>query len=150
MDCSPPGSSVHGDSPGKNTGVGCHFLSPGELPDPGIEPASPALAELFTVAPPGKPFLEAAPKPQARGFSSEGDVWAVGGVAGERGCHWSSVGLQNVSRQVVVISTEQRAPGQGHHVGPWKFSHPTPDLPNQTFWGLCLFKPPCDSEAREV
>ena len=24
MDCSPPGSSVHGDSPGKDTGVGCH------------------------------------------------------------------------------------------------------------------------------
>ena len=23
MDCSPPGSSVHGDSLGKNTGVGC-------------------------------------------------------------------------------------------------------------------------------
>ena len=26
MNCSLPGSSVHGDSPGKNTGVGCHFL----------------------------------------------------------------------------------------------------------------------------
>ena len=26
MDCSSPGSSVHGDSPGKNTGVGCHIL----------------------------------------------------------------------------------------------------------------------------
>ena len=26
MDCSLPGSSVHGDSPGKNTGVGCHAL----------------------------------------------------------------------------------------------------------------------------
>ena len=25
MDCSPPGSSVPGNSPGKNTGVGCHF-----------------------------------------------------------------------------------------------------------------------------
>ena len=24
MDCSPPGSSVHGDSPGKNAGVDCH------------------------------------------------------------------------------------------------------------------------------
>ena len=24
MDCSPPGSSVHGDSPGKNIGVSCH------------------------------------------------------------------------------------------------------------------------------
>ena len=29
-DCSPPGSSVHGDSPGKNTGVGCHFLLQGK------------------------------------------------------------------------------------------------------------------------
>ena len=26
VDCSPLGSSVHGDFPGKNTGVGCHFL----------------------------------------------------------------------------------------------------------------------------
>ena len=26
MDYSPPGFSVHGDSPGKNTGVGCHAL----------------------------------------------------------------------------------------------------------------------------
>ena len=26
MDCSPPDSSVHGASPGKNTGVGCHAL----------------------------------------------------------------------------------------------------------------------------
>ena len=26
MDCSPPGSSVHGILPGKNTGEGCHFL----------------------------------------------------------------------------------------------------------------------------
>ena len=29
MDCSPPGSSVHGDSPGKNTGVGWHALLQG-------------------------------------------------------------------------------------------------------------------------
>ena len=26
MDCSPAGSSVYEDSPGKNTGMGCHFL----------------------------------------------------------------------------------------------------------------------------
>ena len=26
MDCSPPGSFAHGDFPGKNTEVGCHFL----------------------------------------------------------------------------------------------------------------------------
>ena len=29
MDCSLPGFSVHGDSPGKNTGVGCHALLQG-------------------------------------------------------------------------------------------------------------------------
>ena len=32
MDYSPPGSSVHGDSPGKNTGVSCHSLHLGILP----------------------------------------------------------------------------------------------------------------------
>ena len=26
MGCRPPGCSVHGDSPGRNTGVGCHAL----------------------------------------------------------------------------------------------------------------------------
>ena len=29
IDCSPPGSSVHADSPCKNTGVGCHSLLQG-------------------------------------------------------------------------------------------------------------------------
>ena len=32
MVCSPPGSSVHGDSPCKNTGVGCHSLLQGIFP----------------------------------------------------------------------------------------------------------------------
>ena len=30
------------DFPGKNTGVGCHFPPPGDLPDPGIGSTSPA------------------------------------------------------------------------------------------------------------
>ena len=32
MDCGPPGSSVHGDSPDKNTGVGCHAPLQGIFP----------------------------------------------------------------------------------------------------------------------
>ena len=32
MDCSPPGSSVHGDSPGKSTAVGCHAVLQGIFP----------------------------------------------------------------------------------------------------------------------
>ena len=44
-------------SPGKNTGVGCQFLLQGNLPNPGIEPWSPALqADTLTSEPPGKLF----------------------------------------------------------------------------------------------
>ena len=32
MDCSPPGSCVHGDSPGKNTELGCHAILQGIFP----------------------------------------------------------------------------------------------------------------------
>ena len=47
------------DSPGKNTGVGCHFLLPGDLPYPGIEPRSPTLqADALTSEPPGKPLYK--------------------------------------------------------------------------------------------
>ena len=41
MDCSSPGSSVHGDSPGKNTGVGCHALLQGIFPTQGSNPGLP-------------------------------------------------------------------------------------------------------------
>ena len=37
-DCSPPGSSVHGDSPDKNTKVGCHALLQGIFPTQGSNP----------------------------------------------------------------------------------------------------------------
>ena len=40
MDCSPPGSSVQGDSPGKNTGVGCHALLQGIFPTQGSNPST--------------------------------------------------------------------------------------------------------------
>ena len=32
MDCSQPDSSVYEDSPGKNSGVGCHVLLQGNFP----------------------------------------------------------------------------------------------------------------------
>ena len=43
MDYSPPGSSVHVDSPGKNIRTGLPCPSPGDLPNPGIEPRFPTL-----------------------------------------------------------------------------------------------------------
>ena len=41
VDCSLPGSSVHGDSLGKNTGVGCHALLHGIFPTQGSNPGLP-------------------------------------------------------------------------------------------------------------
>ena len=60
MDCSPLGCSVHGDSPRKNTGVGCPALLQGifltQGSDPGIEPRSPAMqVDSLPTKPPRKP-----------------------------------------------------------------------------------------------
>ena len=40
MDCSPPGSSVHGIFPGKNPRAGCHFLLQGIFPTQDWTPVS--------------------------------------------------------------------------------------------------------------
>ena len=37
MDYNPPGSSVHGDSPSSNTGVGCHGLLQGIFPTQALD-----------------------------------------------------------------------------------------------------------------
>ena len=50
MDCSPPGSFVHGDSPGKNTGVGCQALLQRIFPTQ----VSSTVADSLPAEPPGK------------------------------------------------------------------------------------------------
>ena len=47
MDWSPPGSCVHGDSPGKNIGVGCHALLQGIFPTQGLNPDLPHCRQLL-------------------------------------------------------------------------------------------------------
>ena len=60
MDCSPPCSSVLGDSPGKNTGVGCHalfqriFLTQGS--NPCLLHPLYLKADSLQLTPPGNPY----------------------------------------------------------------------------------------------
>ena len=55
IECNPPGSSVHGDSPGKNLEWVAMPSSRGSL-NPGIEPRSPILqADSLLTEPPRKP-----------------------------------------------------------------------------------------------
>ena len=57
MDSSLPGSSVHGIFQARIL-EWVAFPSPGDLPDPGIEPKSPSLqADALPPEPPGKHFL---------------------------------------------------------------------------------------------
>ena len=44
--CSPSGSSVRGDSPGKNTGVGCHALLQGLFPTQVSNPGLPHCRQI--------------------------------------------------------------------------------------------------------
>ena len=58
MDYSPTGSSVHGIHQAKEYWSGLPFRTPGDLPNPGIEPRSPSLTGGFlTTEPPGKPHM---------------------------------------------------------------------------------------------
>ena len=53
---SPPGSSVHGDSPGKHTGEGCHAIFQGTFPTQGSNPDLPHCRQiLFCLSHQGSP-----------------------------------------------------------------------------------------------
>ena len=57
IDCSPPGSSVHGISR-QEYWSGLPFPSPGDLPDPGIERGSPAVwVDSLLLSYQGSPLL---------------------------------------------------------------------------------------------
>ena len=57
MDNSLPGSSVHGDSPGKNTRVGCHSLLQGTFPTQGWNQVSCIAGRFFTIWATGEAHL---------------------------------------------------------------------------------------------
>ena len=58
MDCSQPGSSVHGDSPGKNTRMGCHAFLQGIFPTQGSKPGLPHSRQiLYQLSQQGSPRI---------------------------------------------------------------------------------------------
>ena len=83
----PPGSSVHGDSPGKNTGVGCHALFQGIFLTQGSNPRLLRLLHWqmgsLPLAPPGKPQyvtpISSSPHPPLR-FGNHKSAFYVGEI----------------------------------------------------------------------
>ena len=57
-DCSLSGSTIHGDSPGKNTGVGCHALFQGIFSTQGWNPGLPHCGHiLYRLSHQGNPIF---------------------------------------------------------------------------------------------
>ena len=85
MDCSPPGSSVHGDSPGKNTRVGCHVLLQGIFPTQGLNPSLPHCRRiLYHLSQQGSPrILEWGAYPFSMGSFWPRNRTSISGIAGE-------------------------------------------------------------------
>ena len=84
MDCSPPGSSVLGDSPGQNTGVGFHALLQGIFPTQGLNPGLPHCRRiLYRLGHQGSPrILEWVAYPFSRRSSPPRNQTGVSCIAG--------------------------------------------------------------------
>ena len=104
MDCSPPGSSVHGDSPGKNTGVGCHTLLQEIFPTQESNPGLPHCRQvLYCLSHQGNSrILKWIAYPFSRESSQPRDRTGVSCIAWCCCCllnHFSSVPSLGFSRQ---------------------------------------------------
>ena len=92
IDCSPPCSSAHGDSPGKNTGVGCHAFLQGIFPTQGLNIGlSHWRWILYHLSHQGSPWiLEWVAYPFARGSSWPRNWTGVSCIAGWFFTSWAT------------------------------------------------------------
>ena len=107
----PPGSSVHGDSPGENTGVGCHALLQGIFPTRG---SNPGLLHCRWIILPHEP----PGKPQNTGVGS------LSLLQGNVLTHELNWGLLHC-RQILYHLSYQRSPKSGHQFSSITWSCPT-------------------------
>ena len=91
-DYSLPGFSVCGDSPGKNTGVGCHVLLQGIFPTQGLNPSLPHCMQiLYCLSYQGSPrMLEWVIYPISRGSSWSRNRTGLSCIAGRFFTSWAT------------------------------------------------------------
>ena len=92
MDCLPPGSSVHRNSPGKYTGVGCHAFLQGIFPTWGWNPGLLQCRQiLYRLGHQGSPrILEWVACPFPRGSSQPRNWTGVSCTAGGFFTSWAT------------------------------------------------------------
>ena len=92
MDCSPPGSSVHGGSPGKSTGVVCHALLQVIFSTQGLNPGLPhGKGILYQLSHQGSPRrLEWIAYPFSRESSPPRDLTRVSRITCRLFTNWAT------------------------------------------------------------
>ena len=92
MDCSPPGSTAYGDSPGKKTGVGYNALLQGIFPTQGPNPGLPHCRWiLYHLSHQGSPWiLKWVANPFFRGSSLLRNTTGISCIAGRFFTSWAT------------------------------------------------------------
>ena len=126
----PPASSVHGDSPGKNTGVDSHALLQGIFP---TQESNPGLRHfrqiLYHLSHQGNPWiLEWLVYPFSRGSSQPGNQTGISCIAGRFFTSWAItealvVGFSSVQFSCSVVSDS---------LPPHELQHSRPPRPSPT------------------
>ena len=157
MDCSPPGSSVLRDSPGKNTGVGCHALLQRIFPIQGSYPGLLHCRQiLYCLSHHGRPrILEWVIYPLSRGTSWPRNQTGVSCIAGGFFTNWATREAQKYwSRMPIPSAGDLLGPGiqpgspalQDHqrHISSNQFSR---SVVSDSLWpyGLQHARHPCPS-----
>ena len=110
MDCSPPGSSVHRDSPGKNTGVGYHVLR--DFPTQGSNAGlSHCRRILYRLSHQGSPrILEWVDYPFSRGSSQSRNRTRVSCIANGFFTSWGTREALHLTTRfrIHIHTSEQR------------------------------------------
>ena len=119
LDCNPPGSSVHGDSPGKNTGMGCHALFQGIFP---IQGSNPGLLHcrwiLYHLSHHGSPWiLEWAAYLFFRGSSWPGNRTEGSCIEGRFFASWATRGAQKDGTDDIFAGQQWQCRHRGQTCG---------------------------------
>ena len=107
MNYSLPGSPVHGDSPGQNTGVGCHAFLQGIVPAQGLNPGLPHCRQiLYHLSHQGSSrILEWVAYPFSSGSSQTRNWTRVSWIAGRFFTNWTTrETLHNVHKMPKLMS----------------------------------------------
>ena len=133
---SPPGSSVHADSPRENTGVDCHALFQGTFPTQGSNPGLLHCRQiLYCLSHQGSPRMEWVAYPFSRGSSQLRNQTGVSCTAGGFSISWATRKARLMLPCVNNYYRATRSPGGGNCI-PLQYSSLENSMDGGAWWAI--------------